>query len=64
MYYFGRGSSELAQLVPPPYSHGKSTHYSDRLHVFFATIMKMLIPTVYFLEHLGSRIFCQYNAFL
>ena len=25
-YYFGRCSSELAQLVPLPYSRGRSTH--------------------------------------
>ena len=31
-YYFGRCSSELAQLVPLPFSWGRSTHYSDRLH--------------------------------
>ena len=37
-YYFGRCSSELAQLVPLPYSRGKSTRYSDRLHDFFVTI--------------------------
>ena len=30
-YYFGRCSSELAQLVPLPYSQGRSTCYSDRL---------------------------------
>ena len=29
-YYFGR-SSELAQLVPLPFSRGRSTRYSDRL---------------------------------
>ena len=33
-YYFGRCSSELAKLVPLPYSGGRSTHYSDRLHDF------------------------------
>ena len=37
-YYFGRCSSELAQLVPFPYSRGRSTHYSDRLHDFSVTI--------------------------
>ena len=31
-YYFGRCSSELAQLVPLPFSRGRSTRYSDRLH--------------------------------
>ena len=29
-YYFGRCSSELAQLVPLPYSRGRCTHYSDK----------------------------------
>ena len=37
-YYFGRCSSELAQLVPLPYSRGRSTRYSDRLHDFSLTI--------------------------
>ena len=37
-YYFGRCSSELAQLVPLPYSRGRSTRYFDRLHDFFVTI--------------------------
>ena len=38
-YYFGRCSSELAQLVPLPYSSGRSTHrYFDRLHDFSVTI--------------------------
>ena len=34
-YYFGRCFSELAQLVPLPFSRGRSTRYSDRLHDFF-----------------------------
>ena len=37
-YYFGRCSFELAQLVPLPYSRGRSTRYSDRLHDFSVTI--------------------------
>ena len=37
-YYFGRCSSELAQLVSLPYSCGRSTCYSDRLHDFSVTI--------------------------
>ena len=37
-YYFGRCSSELAELVPLSYSRGSSTRYSDRLHDFFVTI--------------------------
>ena len=31
-YYFGRCSSELAQLVPLPFSQARSTGYCDRLH--------------------------------
>ena len=30
--------SELAQLVPPPYSQGRSIRDSDRLHDFSVTI--------------------------
>ena len=37
-YYFGRCFSELAELVPLPFSWGRSTHYSDRLHDFSVTI--------------------------
>ena len=33
-----RCSSELAQLVPLPFSRGRSTRYSDRLHDFSVTI--------------------------
>ena len=39
-YYFGRCSSELAQLVPLPFSGGRSTHYSNRLHDFPVTIRR------------------------
>ena len=41
-YYFGRCSSELAQLVPLRYSRGRSTSYSDRLHDF-----SVIIPRCY-----------------
>ena len=37
-YYFGRCSSELAQIFPLPHSRGRSTRYSDRLHDFSVTI--------------------------
>ena len=37
-YYFGRCSSELAQLVLLTYSRGRSICYSDRLHDFSITI--------------------------
>ena len=38
MYYFGRCSSELAQLVPLPCSRGRSNRYIDRLHDFSITV--------------------------
>ena len=37
-YYFGRCYSELAQLVLLPFSWGRSTRYSERLHDFSVTI--------------------------
>ena len=40
-HYFGRCSSELAQLVPLPFSRGRSTHYSDRLHDSSFTIPRI-----------------------
>ena len=39
-YYFGRCSSEQAQLVPLPFSQGRSTRYSHRLHDFSVTILR------------------------
>ena len=38
LLYFGKCSTELAQLAPLPYSRGRSTRYSDRLHDFSVTI--------------------------
>ena len=59
-YYFGRCSSELAQLVPLPYTRGRSTRYSDRLHDFSVTIpkcvTKLSISTVCFLTQVDSGI--------
>ena len=37
-YYFGRCFSELAQMVPLPFSQERSTRYSERLHDFSVTI--------------------------
>ena len=54
-YYFGRCSSELAQLVPLPFSWGRSTRYSDRLHDFlspFLDVTRMSMSTVSFLAQL------------
>ena len=41
-YYFGRCPSELAQLFSLPFSWGRSTRYSDRLHDF-----SVIIPGCY-----------------
>ena len=46
-YYFGRYSSELAQLVPHPFSRGRFTRYSDRLHDFSVTIPRCYNKDVY-----------------
>ena len=37
-YYFGRCSSELAQLVPLPFSRERCTRYPDKFHDFCVTI--------------------------
>ena len=46
-YYFGRCSSELAQLVPLPFSQGRSTCYSDRLHDFSVTISAISVNSFF-----------------
>ena len=61
-HYFGRCSSELAQLVPLPFSRGRSTHYSDKLHDFSVTTLrcyKDVYVNSFFLAQLGSGILCQ-----
>ena len=61
-FYFGRCSSELAQLVPLPFSRGRSTRYSHRLHDFSVTIpisYKNVYSAVSFLAQLDSGILCQ-----
>ena len=70
-YYFGRCLSELAQLVPLPFSRGRSTCYSDRLHDFSVIIpgcldvsYKDVYDKIFFLAQLDSGIFCLWNAFL
>ena len=60
-YYFGRCSSELAQLVPLRFSRRRSTRYSNRLHDFSVTIpmsTRMSMSTVSFLARLKSGILC------
>ena len=60
-YCFGRCSLELAQLVPSPFSRGRSTRYSDRLHYFlssFLDVTRMSMPKVSILAQLNSGILC------
>ena len=56
-YYLGRRSSELAQLVPVPFSRGRFTHCSDRSHDFFVTIQMLqgCLSTVSFVAHINCR---------
>ena len=66
-YDFGRCSSELAELVPLPYSRGRSTGYSDRLHDFlspYLDVTRMSMSTVSFLAELDSGISCLLKVFL
>ena len=52
-YFFGRCSSELAQLVP--------LSYTDKLHDFllpFLDVIRMSMSTVSFLAQLDSGIIC------
>ena len=59
-YYFGRCSSELAQLVPLPFSRGRSTRYSDCMIFLspFLDVTRMSMSTVSFLAQLNSGILC------
>ena len=56
-YYFGRCSSELAELASLPYSGGRSTRYSDRLDDFSVTIPRC-DEDVSFQAQLDSGILC------
>ena len=49
-YYSDRCSSELAQLVPLPFSQGGSTRYSDRLLGFSVTIPRCYKSTDVYLN--------------
>ena len=46
-YYFSRCASEVAELVPLPYSWGRSTCCSDRLHDFSIIIPRCYKKDVY-----------------
>ena len=59
-YYFGICSSELTELVPLPFSRGRFTCHSYRLHVFsrFLDVTRMSMSTVFFLTQVDSGILC------
>ena len=55
-YYLGRRSSELAELIQPPRSRGRSTLHSIKLLDFlspFLDVIRMAVPTVSFLTQLS-----------
>ena len=55
---------KTSQLLPLPYSRGKSIRFSDKLYDFFVTIRRMFMSTVYFLAQLDPVIFCLYYTVL
>ena len=60
-YYFGKFSSELAQLIALPFSRGRSTHYSDGLYDFsvkFLYVTRVSMSTVSLLAQLDAGIIC------
>ena len=60
-YYFGRCSSELAQLVPLPFLEGGLLAILIDCMIFlwpFLDVTKMSMPTVSFLTKLDSEILC------
>ena len=57
-YYFGRCSSELSQLVPLPFSRGRSTRFSDRFLSPFLDVTRISMSTVSFLARVNSGIRC------
>ena len=59
--------SELAQLVPLPYSQGRSTCYLIHYMIFlspFLDVTRMAMSKVSFLSQLEARILCLQNALL
>ena len=52
-FSFGKSTSELAQLVPFPFSRGRSTRFSNRLHDFSVTI-----PRCYKAVYVNSFFLC------
>ena len=63
MYYLGRCSSELAQLVPLPFSRGTSRLLVILMDCMiflspFIDVTRMSMSTVFFLAQLNSRILC------
>ena len=60
-YYFGRCLSELAQLVPLPFSVWRSTRYLIDCMISvspFLDVIRISMPTLSFLTQVDSRILC------
>ena len=60
-YYFGRCSSELAQLVPLSFTRGKSTRYSDRLHDFLSPFRDVTRMSMSMASHSWTLKFSAYR---
>ena len=60
-FYFDRYSSELAKLVPLPFSRGRCFHCSDGFYDFLSSLLdvtRMSMSTVPFLKQLDPGILC------
>lgn len=64
--HFGRCSSEMAKLIPLPFSCGKPT-YCKKLPGFsppFQDVARISLSAIIFLFQLDSSIFCLHNVFV
>ena len=60
-YYFGRCSSDLAQMVSLPYSQGRSTRFCIAYIIFlspFLDVTRIFLSTALFLAQLNSGNLC------
>ena len=58
-YYFGRCLSELVQMVPLPYSRGRSNRLVCMIFLsLFLDVTRISLSTVFFLTQLDSGILC------
>ena len=65
-YYFGICPSKLTEQVPLPYSRGRSSRYSNRMHNFlsFLDVIRMFMSAAYFLTQSDFGILSLQGTFL